>query len=477
MTDILFGEDPLFRPPDDSSDGNKPAGQSDASPIPGKGPRERPRLASQSMMDNIGFGAPAEVAQPEGHSVLQSVREMAHEHILGLIEKKGASFSQLDTNGVRDFIDSEVQAFIYGQQIPLNDAEVYSVADTLIKEISGFGPLEDLLGDPAVEDIMINGYRNVYVSRHGNLERVGTRFIDNAHLLRIIRRILAPVGRRLDESSPMVDARLPDGSRLNVVIAPLARDGVVVSIRKFRAQPLTPEDLLSFGAYNRAVMDLLQAAVRARCNLVVSGATSTGKTSLLNVLAEFITPGERIITVEDTAELRLNHAHVVRLESRPGGQEGAGQVTIRDLVKNSLRMRPDRIVVGEVRGAEVLDMLQAMSTGHEGSMGTIHASSPRDCLQRLEMLSGFAGFTGSEASLRRQIGSALDLIVQIARLPSGKRRVVNVTEVAGMADDTIILQDLFRYECRVNSDGQEVDAWIPVVPYPKNAKISRIRLN
>jgi pilus assembly protein CpaF len=472
MNDILFGEEPLFRPPA-STDTAAPA-QTDPADLPAGTQKERWKPSRRDASDRD-TPAPHSAAS-EGNSVLHSVREMAHEHILSLIEKRGASFAQLDANGVREFIDSEVQAFIYNQQIPLNDAEVNSVADTLIKEISGFGPLEDLLDDPAVEDIMINGFRDVYVSRHGQMERVSTRFIDNAHLLRIIRRILAPVGRRLDESSPMVDARLPDGSRLNVIISPLAKDGVVVSIRKFRAQPLTPEELLGLGAYNRPVMDLLQAAVRARCNLVVSGATSTGKTSMLNVLAEFINPGERIITVEDTAELRLNHAHVVRLESRPGGQEGAGMVTIRDLVKNSLRMRPDRIVVGEVRGAEVLDMLQAMSTGHEGSMGTIHASSPRDCLQRLEMLSGFAGFTGSEASLRRQIGSALDIIVQIARLPSGKRRIVNVTEVAGLADDNIILQDLFRYECRLNSDGQEVDAWIPVVPYPKNAKISKVRL-
>jgi len=466
VSDILFGEDPVFQPERPS-----PAEPNPTPPRLGTTVSITPTPASDGLL----FGNTTE-QQHQHNEVLQNVREMAHEHILSLIEKKGASFGRLDAIGVRDFIESEVQSFIYNQQIPLNDAEVNSVADALIKEISGFGPLEDLLGDPAVEDIMINGYKDVYVSRHGKMQRATTRFIDNAHLLRIIRRILAPIGRRLDESSPMVDARLPDGSRLNVIIAPLARDGVVVSIRKFRAAPLTPEEMLALGAYNRPVMELLQAAVRSHCNLVVSGATSTGKTSMLNVLAEFIQPGERIITVEDTAELRLNHSHVVRLESRPGGQEGAGAVSIRELVKNSLRMRPDRIVVGEVRGAEVLDMLQAMSTGHDGSMGTIHASTPRDCIQRLEMLSGFAGFTGSEASLRRQIGSALDIIVQIARLPSGKRRVVNVTEVAGMADDNIILQDLFRYEGRLSSDGQEVDAWVPMVPYPKNSKISKIRL-
>ncbi|MEK9816411.1 MAG: CpaF family protein, partial [Limnobacter sp.] len=377
-------------------------------------------------------------------AVLADVKEMAHEHILAIIEKKGATFAKMDNSALEKFIQGEVQSLIYGKQIPLNDSEVAFVADSLYKEIAGFGPLEDLLADPNVEDVMINGYKDVYVSKMGRMERVQARFVDNAHLLRIVRRILAPLGRRLDESSPMVDARLPDGSRINVIISPLARDGVVVSIRKFRSTPLRAEDLMGLGTFDSRVYELMQEAVRKRCNLVVSGATSTGKTSMLNVLAEFIPPGERLITIEDTAELQLNHHHVVRLESRPGGHEGAGAISIRDLVKNSLRMRPDRVVVGEVRGAEVLDMLQAMSTGHDGSMGTIHASTPRDCLHRLEMLSGFAGFTGNEMSLRRQIASALDLIVQIVRLPSGKRRIYSITEVAGIVDDNILLQDLYR---------------------------------
>lgn len=409
-------------------------------------------------------------------AVLADVKEMAHEHILAIIEKKGATFAKMDNSALEKFIQGEVQSLIYGKQIPLNDSEVAFVADSLYKEIAGFGPLEDLLADPNVEDVMINGYKDVYVSKMGRMERVQARFVDNAHLLRIVRRILAPLGRRLDESSPMVDARLPDGSRINVIISPLARDGVVVSIRKFRSTPLRAEDLMGLGTFDARVYELMQEAVRKRCNLVVSGATSTGKTSMLNVLAEFIPPGERLITIEDTAELQLNHHHVVRLESRPGGHEGAGAISIRDLVKNSLRMRPDRVVVGEVRGAEVLDMLQAMSTGHDGSMGTIHASTPRDCLHRLEMLSGFAGFTGNEMSLRRQIASALDLIVQIVRLPSGKRRIYSITEVAGIVDDNILLQDLYRHESRLGPDGQELDNWVPVVPYPKNPKISHIRL-
>ena len=442
-------------------------------------PKEPEHLANSvsnaaNAVEDLQF-ATAKVSDMDS-AVLADVKEMAHEHILAIIEKKGATFAKMDNSALEKFIQGEVQSLIYGKQIPLNDSEVAFVADSLYKEIAGFGPLEDLLADPNVEDVMINGYKDVYVSKMGRMERVQARFVDNAHLLRIVRRILAPLGRRLDESSPMVDARLPDGSRINVIISPLARDGVVVSIRKFRSTPLRAEDLMGLGTFDARVYELMQEAVRKRCNLVVSGATSTGKTSMLNVLAEFIPAGERLITIEDTAELQLNHHHVVRLESRPGGHEGAGAISIRDLVKNSLRMRPDRVVVGEVRGAEVLDMLQAMSTGHDGSMGTIHASTPRDCLHRLEMLSGFAGFTGNEMSLRRQIASALDLIVQIVRLPSGKRRIYSITEVAGIVDDNILLQDLYRHESRLGPDGQELDNWVPVVPYPKNPKISHIRL-
>lgn len=456
MSDIIFGQE---------------------TPAPKSGEADHTSLASAggtNSTQDLQF-AMAKVADMDS-AVLADVKEMAHEHILAIIEKKGATFAKMDNTALGKFIQGEVQSLIYGKQIPLNDSEVAFVADSLYKEIAGFGPLEDLLADPNVEDVMINGYKDVYVSKMGRMERVQARFVDNAHLLRIVRRILAPLGRRLDESSPMVDARLPDGSRINVIISPLARDGVVVSIRKFRSTPLRAEDLMGLGTFDSRVYELMQEAVRKRCNLVVSGATSTGKTSMLNVLAEFIPAGERLITIEDTAELQLNHHHVVRLESRPGGHEGAGAISIRDLVKNSLRMRPDRVVVGEVRGAEVLDMLQAMSTGHDGSMGTIHASTPRDCLHRLEMLSGFAGFTGNEMSLRRQIASALDLIVQIVRLPSGKRRIYSITEVAGIVDDNILLQDLYRHESRLGPDGQELDNWIPVVPYPKNPKISHIRL-
>jgi len=297
------------------------------------------------------------------------------------------------------------------------------------------------------------------------------RFKDDEHVLRIIRRILAPLGRRLDESSPMVDARLPDGGRINVVIEPLAIDGVSVSIRKFRKDPLTPEELVRLGTFNQDICRILEMAVQSRCNILVSGGTSSGKTSLLNALANFIPDRERVVTIEDTAELSLNHEHVVRLESRPGGFEGTGHISIRDLLRNSLRMRPDRIIVGEVRSGEVLDLLQAMNTGHDGSMGTIHASSPRECLYRAEMLAGFAGFQGSEISLRRQIANAVDFIVQIGRLSNGRRRLISLTEVTGMTDNVIAMQELFRYEPVIGEDGLEQDRWVTLGIAPHSPKL------
>jgi pilus assembly protein CpaF len=273
----------------------------------------------------------------------------------------------------------------------------------------------------------------------------------------------------------MVDARLPNGGRVNVVIEPLSIDGPIVSIRKFRKDPLRPDDLLGNGTYSPEIGALLEAAVMARCNVLVSGGTSSGKTSLLNALAFHIPEPERVVTIEDTAELSLNHPHVVRLESRPGGFDGAGVVTIRDLLRNTLRMRPDRIIVGEVRGGEVLEMLQAMNTGHDGSMGTVHASSPRECLYRLEMLAGFAGFQGTESSLRRQIANAIDFIVQIGRLSNGRRRILSITEVTGLSDNIIATQELYRYEPVLSADGEELDQWVSLGIHPHSPKLARFR--
>lgn len=399
------------------------------------------------------------------------LKDRAHEHLLMRIEEMGAAFGRLSQTAVAHFVKVELDGFIRINTIPVNELEAMQVARGLTRELTGMGPLQELLDDPEVEDILINGYQHLYVSRRGVLQREVTGFKDDEHVLRIIRRILAPLGRRLDESSPMVDARLPDGGRINVVVEPLAIDGISVSIRKFRKEPLTPAELVQLGTFTSDIGRILEMAVQSRCNILVSGGTSSGKTSLLNALANFIPEHERVVSIEDTAELSLNHEHVVRLESRPGGFDGIGQVSIRDLLRNSLRMRPDRIIVGEVRGAEVLDLLQAMNTGHDGSMGTIHASSPRECLYRAEMLAGFAGFQGSEASLRRQIANAVDFIVQIGRLSNGKRRLISLTEVTGMSDSMISMQELFRYEQGMDSNGRELDQWVTLGISPHSPKL------
>lgn len=403
------------------------------------------------------------------------IRTEAYEHLLSRIEELGAEFGRWSRQAIQEFVDIEVASFVRHKRIAINERESREIATALTKELAGLGPLEDLLADHTVEDILINGYQNVFVSRRGILKKETLRFTDNQHVLRIVRRILAPLGRRLDESAPMVDARLPDGGRLNVVIEPLAVDGPMVSIRKFRQDPLKPQDLLTLGTFDEEIYKLLNVAVANRCNILVSGGTSSGKTSLLNALAFFVPETERVVTVEDTAELSLNHPHVVRLESRQGGFDGSGLVSIRDLIRNSLRMRPDRVVVGEVRGAEVMDMLQAMNTGHDGSMATIHANSPRECLYRIEMLAGFAGFQGSEDSLRRQIASALDFIVQIGRLSNGKRRVLSITEVTGMGDNIIATQELYKYEALTTPDGEERDRWISLGIHPHTHKLARFK--
>ncbi|MGI4812247.1 MAG: CpaF family protein [Janthinobacterium lividum] len=426
------------------------------------------------MANSIEFAE--EGPQAFAHSQrFQDIKSAVHEHLIGRIEELGTEFGRWSRKAIQQFVDLEVDAFVRLRRIPINETEMRLVSDALTKELAGLGPLEDLLADPDVEDILINGFNSVFVSRKGILRKEILRFTDNNHLLRIVRRVLAPLGRRLDESNPMVDARLPDGGRLNVVIEPLAVDGPMVSIRKFRKDPLTPAELLALGSFDEEIYRLLQAAVAARCNILISGGTSSGKTSLLNALANFVHESERMITVEDTAELSLNHPHVVRLESRQGSFEGTGAVAIRDLVRNSLRMRPDRIVVGEVRGAEVLEMLQAMNTGHDGSMATVHANNPRECLYRLEMLAGFAGFNGSENSLRRQIASALDFIVQIGRLSNGKRRILSITEVTGIGDNMITTQELYRHESVPGPNGEDGDRWVSLGINPHSPKLLRFR--
>jgi pilus assembly protein CpaF len=405
----------------------------------------------------------------------QDVLSAAHEFLLNRIEDQRIDIASWSRSTVTKYVETETASFVQEWRIPVNESEMQQVSGALVKELTGFGPLDDLLLDAEVEDILINGHDDVYVSRGGMLRRENIRFSDNHHLLRIVRRILAPLGRRLDDSNPMVDARLPNGGRLNAIIEPLSVTGPCVSIRKFRKDPFTPDELQEKGTFDRAIRMLLEAMVLGRCNIIVSGGTSSGKTSLLNALASFIPPQERVITIEDTAELSLNHPHVVRLESRLGSFDGEGSVSIRDLVRNSLRMRPDRIVVGEVRGTEVLEMLQAMNTGHDGSMSTIHANSARDALYRLEMLAGFAGFQGSENSLRRQIASAVDFIVQIARLSSGRRVISSITEVTGVGDNIITTQDMYRHDPFVDRDGKDVDRWMSLGLQPHTTKLEPFR--
>lgn len=328
----------------------------------------------------------------------------------------------------------------------INRSERDRLVDEVLDETFGLGPLELILKDPEVSDILINGPRDIYVERCGKMEKSGVTFRDNNHLMQIIDRIVSKVGRRVDETCPMVDARLEDGSRVNAIIPPLALDGAAMSIRRFGSNPLQLEDLLNFKALTPEMVMFLEGAMKARLNVVISGGTGSGKTTLLNTLSSFIPNTDRIITIEDAAEIQLQQDHVVRLETRPSNIEGKGQVSATDLVKNCLRMRPERIIIGECRGPEALDMLQAMNTGHEGSLTTLHANSPRDAISRMETMIMMAGFEMPVKAMRSQISSAVDLIVQANRLQGGPRKVTHITEVVGMEQDTIVMQDIFTYK-------------------------------
>lgn len=327
----------------------------------------------------------------------------------------------------------------------LNRSERDRLIDEVLDETLGLGPLEFLLKDPAISDILINGPKNIFVERRGQLEKTAVEFRDNAHLMQIIDRIVSKVGRRVDETCPMVDARLEDGSRVNAIIPPLALDGACVSIRRFGANPIKLEGLLNFKALTPEMVMLLEGCIKARLNIIISGGTGSGKTTLLNTLSSFIQNDQRIVTIEDAAELQLQQEHVVRLETRPNNIEGNGAITATDLVRNALRMRPERIIIGECRGGETLDMLQAMNTGHDGSMTTVHSNSPRDAIVRLETLVMMAGFDLPVKAIRQQVAGAVDLIIQANRLQGGPRRVLNITEVQGMEQDTVVLQDIFRF--------------------------------
>lgn len=351
-----------------------------------------------------------------------------------------------DNEELLEDVNRIIQKNIDQEDLNLTNSQKQKIREELVDDIIGFGPITPLLKNPEVNEIMVNGPKKIYIENQGKLKMSDCKFKDDAHLLHVIKKIVSPLGRRIDESSPMVDARLPNGSRVNAIIPPLAIDGPSLTIRKFAADPYKVEDLVRFGTFNSKIADFLKYCVEGKLNIVVSGGTGSGKTTTLNVLSSFIPNDERIVTIEDAAELQLKQEHLVRLETRPANLEGKGEITIRDLVKNSLRMRPDRIIVGEVRSGEALDMLQAMNTGHDGSLTTGHANSPRDMLSRLETMVLMSGMNLPVKAIRDQISSALNLIIQQSRMIDGTRKITYVTEVIGMEGDIIVMQDIFRFE-------------------------------
>ncbi len=378
------------------------------------------------------------------------------------------ALASIDNQRVRGEVRQALITLIDGEPTLLSSLEKQQISDEVLDEVFGLGPLEPLLQDPTISDILVNTHKQVYVERKGLLELTSVTFRDSQHLLRIIDKIVSQVGRRVDESTPMVDARLTDGSRVNAIIPPLAVDGPLLSIRRFSTDKLMPPDLVEKRAMTPGMMELLEAAVKAKLNIVIAGGTGAGKTTLLNALSAFISPKERIVTIEDAAELQLKQPHVARLETRPPNLEGTGAVRQRELLVNSLRMRPDRIVVGEVRGEEALDMLQAMNTGHDGSLTTVHANTPRDAISRLEVMVSLGASNMQLMSIRQQIASAVHLLVQAARLSDGSRRVINITEVTGMEGDVVTLQDIFVFEKRgLNAEGAVVGRFAATGIRPK----------
>ena len=384
-----------------------------------------------------------------------------------------------DEEEVTNQIRRAVTDVLRGESTPLSQAEREEIVEHIVWEIIGLGPIEPLFRDKSITDILVNNAHNIFVERKGKLSRISAQFRNDAHLLAVIDRIVSRVGRRVDESSPMVDARLPDGSRVNAIIPPLALDGPVLSIRRFGAE-ITSKELMDYGSITQDMLTLLAGCVKARLNILISGGTGSGKTTLLNAMSSFIPADERLITIEDAAELRLQQEHVVRLETRPPNSEGRGEVVARDLVKNALRMRPDRIVVGEVRSGEALDMLQAMNTGHEGSMSTIHSNSPRDALARLETMILMSGTNLPQRAMREQVASALDVIVQVQRLSDGGRRVTSIVEVVGMEGEMVTTQEIFRYKRRgFTPEGKIVGSFEPTGVRPlfaERLKISGVEM-
>lgn len=428
-----------------------------------------------SLRERLGQNSPLKLVSSESRG--DEARECALQDLKGRVHYKVIDQMDLSLLGENPAAETEreletvIRAVVDAEPDPLSQGERDNLVREIKNEVLGLGPLEPILADPTVNDILVNSYNRIFVERKGRLERISTRFRDDQHLLKIIDKIASAVGRRIDESSPMVDARLEDGSRVNAIIPPLALDGPSLSIRKFSVDPLKVDDLIRFGSISQAAAKLLEAVVKSRLNVLISGGTGTGKTTMLNVMSSYIPSHERIVTIEDSAELQLQQEHVVRLETRPPNIEGHGEVTLRDLVRNSLRMRPDRIVVGEVRGGEAMDMMQAMNTGHDGSLTTVHANSPRDALSRLQTLMSMAGMDIPEKALKSQVASAIHIIIQLLRLSDGSRRMVSLQEVTGMEGDTITMQEIFKFtQTRLDERGKVVGHFGPTGIRPRCAE-------
>ncbi|MBD0371392.1 MAG: CpaF family protein [Pyrinomonadaceae bacterium] len=401
-------------------------------------------LRERLIRESSQTAAPASEDAAGGQHNFQEMKSRLHRALINRMDL--TKLNELAPEQIHAEVARLAEGVLASEAMPLSVSERERLVNDVRHELFGLGPLEPLLADPTISDILVNSHRKIYIERRGKLEMTSVAFKDDEHLMRVIERIVSSVGRRIDESSPMVDARLRDGSRVNAIIPPLSIDGPVLSIRRFGTDPLRMSALVENQALTKDIADMVDMCVRARLNILISGGTGAGKTTLLNALSAFIPETERIVTIEDSAELQLQQPHVVRLETRPPNIEGKGEVTQRDLVKNALRMRPDRIVIGEVRGGEAIDMLQAMNTGHDGSLTTVHANTPRDALARLETMIQMTGMRLSDRAMRQQIASAINMVVQVARLSDGTRRVTSISEITGMEGEAITMQEIFQYE-------------------------------
>jgi len=423
----------------------------------------------ERLIGNNNTNAPGPVSDGSGQHSFQEMKSRLHRTLINRMDL--TKLQTLTPEQVHAEVSRLAESVLAQEAMPLSVSERDRLVNDVQHELFGLGPLEPLLKDPTISDILVNSHNTIYIERRGKLERTNVTFKDDEHLMRVIERIVSSIGRRIDESSPMVDARLSDGSRVNAIIPPLAIDGPVVSIRRFGSDPLKMAMLIENKALTKDIADMLQMVVHARLNILISGGTGAGKTTLLNALSAFIPENERICTIEDSAELQLQQPHVVRLETRPPNIEGRGEVTQRDLVRNALRMRPDRIVIGEVRGGEAIDMLQAMNTGHDGSLTTIHANTPRDALSRLETMIQMTGMRLSDRAMRQQVASAINIVLQVARMSDGSRRVTSISEITGMEGETITMQEIFQYErTGVDSQGTVLGRFRPTGIRPRFAE-------